>query len=139
MAACHIPYVFTATEAFPDELVKKGAKAQYYAKHYGMVYGKMLITCPLNWRIEERRGVEVLQAAVNCCFFPLYEIERGITKLTHDPELLHERVPVRDWLSLMGKTKHLLDPQFAPQLEAAESEIERRWRRIKAMSEHPAL
>jgi pyruvate ferredoxin oxidoreductase alpha subunit len=139
MAACYIPYVFTGTEAFPDELVKKGAKAQYYAKNYGTVYGKVLITCPLNWRIEERTGPEVLQAAVNSCFFPLYEIERGITKLTYDPERLNKRVPLRDWLGLMGKSKHLLEPQFAPQLEKAEAEVERRWRRIKAMSEHPLL
>jgi len=139
MAACHIPYVFTGTEAFPDELVKKGAKAQYYAKNYGTVYGKVLATCPLNWRIEERVGPEALQAAVNSCFFPLYEIERGVTKLTYDPERLKKRVPLRDWLGLMGKTKHLLQPEFAPQLEAAETEVERRWSRIKAMSEHPLL
>jgi pyruvate ferredoxin oxidoreductase alpha subunit len=139
MAACHIPYVFTGTEAFPDELVKKGAKAQYYAKNYGTVYGKLLAACPLNWRIEERIGPEVLQAAVNSCFFPLYEIERGVTKLTYDPERLKKRVPLRDWLGLMGKTKHLLQPKFAPQLEAAEAEVERRWTRIKAMSEHPLL
>ena len=28
MAACHIPYVFTGTEAFPEDLVRKAAKAQ---------------------------------------------------------------------------------------------------------------
>jgi pyruvate ferredoxin oxidoreductase alpha subunit len=139
MAACHIPYVFTGTEAFPDELVKKGAKAQYYAKNYGTVYGKLLAACPLNWRIEERVGPEALQAAVNSCFFPLYEIERGVTKLTYDPERLNKRIPLRDWLGLMGKTKHLLQPDLAPQLEKAEAEVERRWRRIKAMSEHPLL
>jgi pyruvate ferredoxin oxidoreductase alpha subunit len=139
MAACHIPYVFTGTEAFPDELVKKGAKAQYYAKNYGTVYGKLLAACPLNWRIDERVGPEALRAAVNSCFFPLYEIERGVTKLTYDPERLNKRVPLRDWLGLMGKTRHLLQPEFAPQLEVAEAEVERRWSRIKAMNEHPLL
>jgi pyruvate ferredoxin oxidoreductase alpha subunit len=39
----------------------------------------------------------------------------------------------------MGKTRHLLQPEFAPQLEVAEAEVERRWTRIKAMSEHPLL
>ncbi|MDP2950406.1 MAG: pyruvate synthase, partial [Chloroflexota bacterium] len=98
-----------------------------------------LIACPLNWRADDRLGVEIVQAAVDCCFFPLYEVEKGITKLSYDPDEVGHRVSARDWLGLMGKTRHLLDPQFAPQLEAAEAEIERRWRRIKAMDEDPRL
>jgi pyruvate ferredoxin oxidoreductase alpha subunit len=139
LAACHIPYVFTGTEAFPDDLVKKAAKAQWYAKNEGLVYGKVLIACPLNWRSEDRIGTKILEAAVNCRFFPLYEVEQGITKLTHDPDRARHRVDVRDWLGLMGKTRHLLQPHYAPQLEALEAEIERRWKRLKAMHEHPQL
>jgi pyruvate ferredoxin oxidoreductase alpha subunit len=139
MAACHIPYVFTATEPFPDDLLRKAAKAQYYAKNEGLVYGKVLISCPLNWRAEDRAGVEVLQAAVDCCFFPLYEVEKGITKLTHDPEEIGIRASVRDWLGLMGKTGHLLREEYAPQLQALEAEIERRWRRLKALDQDPRL
>jgi len=120
-------------------LVKKAAKAQWYAKNEGLVYGKVLIACPLNWRSEDRAGVKILEAAVNCRFFPLYEVEKGITKLTHDPDRARHRVDVRDWLGLMGKTRHLLQPQYAPQLEALEAEIERRWQRLKAMHEHPQL
>src|SRR5690606_41419585 len=32
MAATNVPYVFTATEAFPQDLMRKAAKAQWYAK-----------------------------------------------------------------------------------------------------------
>ena len=139
LAACHIPYVFTGTEAFPDDLVRKAAKAQWYAKNEGLVYGKVLIACPLNWRSEDRLGTKILETAANCRFFPLYEVERGITKLTHDPDRARHRTDVCDWLGLMGKTRHLLQPQYAPQLEALEAEIERRWQRLKAMHEHPQL
>jgi len=139
LAACNIPYVFTGSEAFPDDLVRKAAKAQWYAKNEGLVYGKVLIACPLNWRSEERFGTKVLENAVNCHFFPLYEVEKGITKITYDPDRGRHRVDVRDWLELMGKTRHLLQPQYAPQLEALEAEIERRWQRLKAMHEHPQL
>ncbi len=139
MAACHIPYVFTASEPFPDDLVRKAAKAQWYAKHEGMVYGKVLIACPLNWRSEERVGTEVLQNAVNCCFFPLYEVEKGITKLTYDPEGRGHRVDVREWLGMMGKTRHLLREEYGTQLEALEAEIERRWSRLKALNQDPQL
>ena len=54
MAATNIPYVFTGVEGFPDDLLQKGAKAQWYANHEGMAYGKVLISCPLNWLTDDR-------------------------------------------------------------------------------------
>lgn len=139
MAACHIPYVFTAVESNPQDVWKKAAKAQWYAKNVGPVYGKMLIACPLNWLSDERLGTKIVQAAVDSNFFPLYEIERGITHLTYDPEAKGKRIPVEDWLKMMGKTKHMLKPQFADVVAEFQQEVDRRFRRIKAMSEHPAL
>jgi pyruvate ferredoxin oxidoreductase alpha subunit len=139
MAATHIPYVFTAVESQPQDLWKKAAKAQWYAKNVGLAYGKLLIACPLNWISEERLGTKIVQAAVDCNFFPLYEIERGHTKLTYDPEAKGKKVSVEEWLKMMGKTKHMLKPDFQPVLETFRTEVDRRYRRIKAMSEHPDL
>lgn len=139
MAATHIPYVFTAVESNPQDVWKKAAKAQWYAKNVGLVYGKMLIACPLNWLSEERLGTKIVQTAVDTNFFPLYEVERGITKITYDPEAKGKKVPVEDWLKMMGKSKHLLKPEFAPVLAEFQKEVDRRWRRLKAMSEHPDL
>ena len=139
MAATNIPYVFTGVEGYPDDLVAKAAKAQWYANHEGMAYGKVLISCPLNWRTDDREGVEIVQAAVDSCFFPLYEIERGLTSITYDPDAVGRRIPVEGWLRLMGKTKHLCRPEHADVLASIEAEVERRWQRLKAMNEHPLL
>ncbi len=139
MAATNIPYVFTGTEAFPQDLIKKAAKAQWYAKNDGMAYGKILISCPLNWKAADEAGNTIVANAVNTCFFPLYEVERGVTTITHDPEEKGKRVPVGEWLKLMGKTKHLLRPEYAESLKAFEDEVERRWRRLKAKHESPYL
>lgn len=139
MAACNLPYVFTGVEAFPVDLLKKAAKAQWYARHEGPVYGKLLISCPLNWRAEDHLGTKIVEAAVNSCFFPLYEVERGKTRITYDPEKAGKRVPVEEWLRLMGKTRHLLRPEHGEELEAFRAEVERRWRRLKARHEHPEL
>ena len=62
--------------------MKKAAKAQWYANNVGMVYGKILIACPLNWKSDEKLGQTIIDAAVNSSFFPLYEIEKGITNIT---------------------------------------------------------
>lgn len=139
MASTNIPYVFTGTEAFPQDLIKKAAKAQWYAQHEGMVYGKILISCPLNWKAKDNAGTKIVEAAVNSCFFPLYEVEHGITKITYNPEDKKKRVPLSDWLSLMGKTKHLLLPDHKSILEEFEDEVERRWNRLKAKHESPYL
>jgi pyruvate ferredoxin oxidoreductase alpha subunit len=139
MAATHIPYLFSGTEGFPQDLIKKAAKAQWYAKHEGLVYAKLLTFCPLNWRSEDDIGTEVVQAAADSCFFPLYEVENGRTTITYDPEAVGRRISLRDYLGMMGKTRHLLSEENKPILEAGEIEVERRWKRLKAMHEHPLL
>jgi len=40
---------------------------------------------------------------------------------------------------MMGKTRHLLKTEHAETLRAFEKEVQRRWRRLKAMHEHPLL
>jgi pyruvate ferredoxin oxidoreductase alpha subunit len=139
MAATNIPYVFTGTEAYPQDLIKKAAKAQWYANNVGMVYGKILIACPLNWKSEDRQGESIIKAAVDSCFFPLYEIEQGETTITYDPEAKNKRVELSEWLKMMGKTKHLLTEANAPMLKEFETEVERRWRKLKIKHETPFL
>ncbi|QGQ96913.1 pyruvate synthase [Paenibacillus psychroresistens] len=139
MAATNIPYVFTGSEAHPTDLVRKAAKAQWYAQNVGLVYGKILITCPLNWLSEEKEGSTIISAAVECCFFPLYDIEQGVTTITYNPEDKGKRVPVADWLKTMGKTRHMIKPEYAESMKMFEDEVERRWVRLKAKSEHEFL
>ncbi len=138
-AACNLPYVFTASEGYPEDFMRKMSKAQWYAQRQGLVYGKVLSFCPLNWRTEDDAAQEVLQAAIDCCFFPLYEVEQGSTHITYDPDAIGRRRPVSEWLGMMGKTKHILAPEHADQLEMTEREIDRRWRRLRIKSEHPEL
>ncbi|MFB3167235.1 thiamine pyrophosphate-dependent enzyme [Neobacillus sp. 179-C4.2 HS] len=139
MAATHIPYVFTGTEAFDRDLLKKAAKAQWYANNEGLVYGKILITCPLNWKSKDELGQTIVEAAVNSCFFPLYEVEHGITTVTYNPEEKNKRLAVSEWLKLMGKTKHLLNENSKDMLEMFDKEVDRRWNMLKAKHESPYL
>lgn len=139
MASTNIPYVFTGTEAYPLDLVKKAAKAQWYAQNEGLVYGKILIACPLNWKSPDELGQSIVGTAVDTCFFPLYEIENGVTHITYDPEEKGKRKDVIEWVSSMGKTKHLAKPEYAEILDVFREEVERRWRRLKAKHENPYL
>jgi len=140
LAATGVPYVFTAIESpRSTDLVEKAAKAQWFARNHGFAFGKILVSCPLNWKSEEGAGFEILQKAVDCCFFPLYDVQFGKTRLTYDPELEGKRIPVREWLEMMGKTQHLLRPGNEDLLATLSREIEWRYRRLQAKSQHPFL
>ena len=39
----------------------------------------------------------------------------------------------------MGKTRHLTQPAHAEWLQNIQHEVDRRWRRLKAMHAHPEL
>ncbi len=139
MAATGMPYVATAAESEPNDFIKKAAKAQYYAKHYGTAYIKCLSACPLNWGDKPNTERQVIAAAVNSCYFPLYEVERGSTTLSYDPEQKGKKIPVADWLSMMGRTKHLCGEAYSQVRETIQQEIDHRWNRLKAQAEHPDL
>ncbi len=128
-SACHVPYIATGVESKPLDLIKKAAKAQWYAKNVGLAFVKILIACPLNWKTPDEMGSEVIQAAVDTCFFPLYEIEKGITTITFDPK--DKKQPVEKWLGMMGKSRHLT--KNAEVLAAFQTEVDRRWTRLQAM------
>ena len=59
--------------------MKKAAKAAYYAKTCGTAYVKAISACPLNWNDQPATERKVIEAAVNSCYFPLYEVEKGVT------------------------------------------------------------
>jgi pyruvate ferredoxin oxidoreductase alpha subunit len=140
MAASGIPYVFTAIEdPSSTDLIEKAAKAQWYSRNHGLAFGKILVTCPLNWKSEERLGFTILKKAVESCFFPLYDVQNGKTRLSYDPDLAGTRIPVSEWLKLLGKSAHLTSPQSADLLKEIQDEIDWRWERLKAKSQHPLL
>ena len=138
-AACHIPYVFTAVETDYKDLIRKAAKAQWYVRNQGLVFAKVFSDCPLNWKHHDKDGQDIIMKAVDSNFFPLYEVEQGVTTLNYDPEAKGKKIDVAEWLGTMGKSKHLLKPENAELLEEFRQEVDRRFRRIKAMSENPDL
>lgn len=139
MAAANIPYVATAAESNPVDFMKKAAKAAEYAKDYGTSYIKALSACPLNWNDKPATERNVIAAAVDSCFFPLYEVEQGKTKLSYDPEKNGKKIPVLDWLTMMGRTKHLKKEEYREIVDDLQKETDRRFKRLKEKSEHPFL
>ena len=139
MAATNMPYVATVAESNPADFIKKAAKAKYYASEHGTAYIKALSACPLNWNDKPNLERSVIAAAVDCCYHPLFEIENGITTLNYNPERINKKIPVLDWFTMMGRTKHLQGEQYKEIVADIQDEVERRWERLKVRAGNPLL
>lgn len=62
---------------------------------------------------------------MDCAIFLLYEIERGITALNYDPASSNKKIPVAEWLGMMGRTRHLLKEEYRSVTEEIQKEIDR--------------
>ena len=131
MAATGMPYVATVAESNPVDFITKAAKAAYYAKTTGTAYVKALSACPLNWNDKPAVERKVIESAVNSCYFPLYEVEQGNTKLSYDPEKMGKKIPVIEWLAMMGRTKHLIGDEYKNVVEMLQKETDRRFYELK--------
>lgn len=134
MAAAGIPYVATAAESNPADFIKKAAKAAYYAKTEGTAYLRALSACPLNWNDNPATERKVIEAGVDCCYFPLYEIEHGKTRLSYEPEKTGKKIPVTDWLAMMGRTRHLCREEYREVAKSLQEEVDRRYRILRNCS-----
>lgn len=123
-AATNIDYIATVAESNPQDFIVKAKKAQYYADNYGLAYIKAISACPLNWQDEPRYERVVIHKAVDSCYFPLYEVERGVTRVTYKPK---EKLPVIDFLSAMGRTRHLAKEEYRDIVEKVQESVDRKW------------
>lgn len=126
-AATNIDYIATVAESNPQDFIVKAKKAQYYADNYGLAYIKAISACPLNWQDEPRYERIVIHKAVDSCYFPLYEVERGITRVTYKPK---EKLPVIDFLSAMGRTRHLAKEEYRDIVMKIQDSVDRKWEEL---------
>jgi len=108
IAAAHkIPYVATACPSYPFDLIDKIAKGLAVP---GPAYVHVLSVCPTGWRCAADLVVKLGRLAVETGVFPLYEVENGRYKMNLEvPELR----PVKDYLKLQGRFRHLSDDNIS--------------------------
>jgi pyruvate ferredoxin oxidoreductase beta subunit len=117
----HVPYVAQAAANHWDDLSRKVERAVAVD---GPAFLNVLTNCPIGWGHEPRLSPQVLDAAVDSLYWPLYEVVDGEYHLTYRPEAI---VDVEEWLRPQKRFAHLLRPENSEHLDEIRSEIERDW------------
>jgi pyruvate ferredoxin oxidoreductase beta subunit len=119
--AHHVPYVAQAAASHWHDLSSKVAAA---VAAEGPAFLNVLTDCPVGWGHEPRLLPKVLNAAVDCLFWPLYEVVDGRYVLNYQPAA---PIPVADWLRLQTRFAHLFRPQSHDVLEEIQARVEADW------------
>jgi pyruvate ferredoxin oxidoreductase beta subunit len=121
MAAHGIPYVAQASPQKYTDLMKKVQKA-FEIK--GPKFLNVIAPCNRGWRSRTDDAITLAKLAVETCYWPLYEVENGVTKVTVKPK---EKKPLVDFLKPQGRFKHMFAPENEGMLKQAQEYVDAQW------------
>ncbi len=121
MAAHRIPYLATASVAYPEDVFKKARKAKEIK---GTRFLHIFAPCPSGWKSRPEDTVKLARLAVQTGIFPLYEIEDG--ERTTMCIKVKERKPINEYLRLQGRFRHLKDQDIV----GMQAEVDRKNERL---------
>ena len=125
MAAHNIPYAAQASPSHWMDLMNKVRKALDIK---GPKFMNIISSCNRGWRSKTDDAITMCRLAVDTCFWPLYEIENGVTKITFKPK---EKKAVEEFLKPQGRFKHLFKPDNEWMLKKIQEDIDREWERLQ--------
>jgi pyruvate ferredoxin oxidoreductase beta subunit/2-oxoisovalerate ferredoxin oxidoreductase beta subunit len=122
LAAHRIPYIATASVAYPDDMI---AKIQRAKEMHGTRFVHVFSPCPPGWKFEPEDSIRISRLAIESRIFPLLEIFDGVEfKLSHEPS----GIPVYEYLKAQGRFKHLKEKD----IEAIQKRVDEEWERLMA-------
>ncbi|MDG6225065.1 MAG: 3-methyl-2-oxobutanoate dehydrogenase subunit beta [Candidatus Thermoplasmatota archaeon] len=100
MAAHRIPYVATASVAYPEDLIRKVQKALTIK---GTKFMHIFAPCPTGWKMDPGLSIKIAKEALSCRAFNLFEIEGGSYKINMKPK----KTSLKEYLFKQGRFKHM--------------------------------
>jgi pyruvate ferredoxin oxidoreductase beta subunit len=125
MAAHNIPYAAQASPSHWMDLMKKARKAFDIP---GPKFMNIISPCNRGWRSRTDDSIALSRLAVETCYWPLYEVENGIVKITFKPK---KKKPIVDFLKPQGRFKHLFKPENEWVLNKLQEDIDSEWERLQ--------
>ncbi|MGM5482064.1 MAG: thiamine pyrophosphate-dependent enzyme [Nanobdellota archaeon] len=127
VAGHNIPYIAQASPHNWNDLLKKAEKA---FNTEGPAFLNIISPCVPGWGIKMDETIEMSKLAVETCFWPLYEIEDGVYKLSYDPK--DKKKPLVDWLEPQSRFKHLFKSENKELLDKFQEHVDKEWEKLKA-------
>ncbi|MEN3044807.1 MAG: thiamine pyrophosphate-dependent enzyme [Candidatus Hydrothermales bacterium] len=122
VAAHRIPYVAQASISHWGDLIKKLRKAYEIE---GPKFLSVIAPCVIGWGYKESETVEIARLAVETCFWPLYEIEKGVYRVNYKPK---EKLPVKAWLLKQERFSHLNGREDL--IEEIQKRVDEKWEKL---------
>jgi pyruvate ferredoxin oxidoreductase beta subunit len=124
--AHHVPYVAQAASVHWHDLSQKVARA---ARAEGSAFLNVLTNCPVGWGHEPREALTIMNAAVDTCFWPLYEVVEGRYRLTYEPQAV---MPIEEWLRPQQRFAHLLRPDGTGAVREIQRAVDADWAALQS-------
>jgi len=125
MEAHGIPYVATTNASYPLDLYEKVRKAKAIE---GTRFIHIFTPCPPGWRFPFSDTIRIGELAVQTGLVVLYEIERGVFRLTSASQSIARRGnlrPVREYFMEQGRFRSITQEQ----IDELQDWVNVRWKR----------
>ena len=126
MVAHNIPYAAQTVVGDWRDLTVKVQKA---LSKDGPSFINILSPCRLGWGCAPEKTLQIGRLAADTCFWPLYEVDEGVYKLTYKPK---EKKPIAELLKLQQRFKHLFKQGNEAILTEIQTDIDKKWDRLLA-------
>jgi pyruvate ferredoxin oxidoreductase beta subunit len=108
-----IPYVATASIAYPKDLIRKVKQALSVK---GPKYLDVHSPCPIGWGFDAAQTIEIAKLAVQTGLVPLYEAYQGQPLKVRK---ISKRLPVTEYLRPQKRFRHLFEQKEGQERLAA--------------------
>jgi pyruvate ferredoxin oxidoreductase beta subunit len=123
-------YAATAATAEPWDFMRKMQTALEFK---GPSFIAMLAPCVRFWRIPDDSGPEVTKLAIETKYWPLWEYNMGVYKVTKKPKTFK---PIKDYVTKLGRYSKLMKrPDANEILEELQNYVDAKWDRLLALEE----
>jgi pyruvate ferredoxin oxidoreductase beta subunit len=123
-------YAATASTSEPMDFIKKMDKALEFE---GPAFIAVLAPCVRFWRIPEDSGPEMTKLAVETKYWPLWEYDMGVYKITRKPRNFK---PLKEYITKLGRFNKLIKQHNSDVIiEEMQEYVNAKWDRLLALEE----
>ena len=129
LVAMHgVPYVATASVAYPEDLI---GKLEHAKRLKGFRFIHISAPCPTGWNFDPKETIKVARGMVQSGLWPLFEVTDGKSfKLNFKPK---ELKPVKEVLKTQGRFRHITDDEA----NDVQNQVTNFWERLVAKDGGP--